>query len=212
MRKNKLTFLNKNIYFYVLKKYINNISMNDKELINRIKNDNEQFWEIIDIYSEKILKYIMRISDIEYEDAENMLQDIFIKIFKNLNDYNENYTLSSWIFRIAHNMTIDNHRKLKAKPQNISLEDEEYNNLISSLSDYNDPHKSLRLADTKKCVQNSISSLKKNYKEIIILKFINWYSYDEISDILKMPIWTVSTLINRAKQELKLLLSDNNCL
>jgi RNA polymerase sigma-70 factor (ECF subfamily) len=87
----------------------------------------DAFYCIVNKYENKLLKYILRITNIDLEDAENLLQEVFIKVYKNINDYNTDFAFSSWIYRITHNITIDFHRKNKDKII-ISLEneDEEY--------------------------------------------------------------------------------------
>lgn len=185
--------------------------MSEKELIKKIAKNPESFWEIIDKYDDKLMRYIMRTTDISSIDAENLLQDIFIKIYKNIFEYDERYSFSSWVYRIAHNMIIDNYRKNQKESINISLDDEEYKNIIDSLTDWNNPSDDLRRSDIKWCVQKAISSLKQDYKEVIVLKCIEWYSYEEISDILKIPVWTASTLVNRARTQLKESLEKLKC-
>jgi RNA polymerase sigma-70 factor (ECF subfamily) len=85
-------------------------------------------------YEEKLLRYILRITNIDIEEAENLLQEVFIKVYKNINDYNKSLQFSSWIYRIAHNTSIDYYRKNKNK-QSVSLEtdDNDYVNLIEML-------------------------------------------------------------------------------
>ncbi len=100
-------------------------------------------------------------------------------------------------------MIIDNFRKNQKESTNISLQDEEYKHIVDSLSDGSSPHDDLRKKDIKACVQKAIGALKYDYKEIILLKSIEWYSYEEISDILKIPVWTASTLVNRARKQLR---------
>lgn len=178
----------------------------------RISKDKEVFWEIIDEFEEKLLRYILRITDIDYEEAENLLQEVFIKVYKNIYDYDESYSFSSWIYRIAHNIVIDHHRKNEKRSHNISLEDEDYDNLIKSITDNNNPHLDLTNKDLKICVQKAIRELPRDYREAIVLKFMEDRSYDEISDILKIPIWTVWTLINRAKIKLKDLFEKHKCI
>jgi RNA polymerase sigma-70 factor, ECF subfamily len=76
----------------------------------------------------------LRITNVDLEDAENLLQEVFIKVYKNINEYNYDLQFSSWIYRIAHNITIDHHRKNKDKI-NISLDtdDTDYVNLIEMI-------------------------------------------------------------------------------
>ncbi len=87
------------------------ISSGNTNLAQRISENPEVFGEIIDTYQEKLMRYIMRMSNLSYEDSENLLQDIFIKVYRYIHEYDERYSFSSWIYRIAHNMIIDNFRK-----------------------------------------------------------------------------------------------------
>ena len=172
-------------------------------LIEKISENPEAFGEIIDIYEEKLMRYILRITNVSYEEAEGILQDVFIRAYTHIYEYDERYTLSSWMYRIAHNLVIDYFRKNKKEAGNISLQDEEYKVLVDSLADHSSPHVDMQSKDVQICVQKAISALVENYREVIILRCIEGYSYEEISDILKIPIGTASTLVNRAKKQLK---------
>lgn len=183
----------------------NNIFMDKEnlELKKRILEDSENFWEVIDRYQKSLLSYILKISDVSYEDAENLLQDIFVKIYRYINEYDERYSFSGWIYRIAHNVVIDDYRKRRARPQDVSLDDDEYSNIIESIADEGSPLSELRKKDIRSCVQKAISSLPQKYREAVVLRCIAWHSYEDISDILKIPVGTASTLINRARTQLK---------
>ena len=162
--------------------------MDQTNLVQRIEENPNVFGEVIDEYEEKLLRYILRITNVPYEEALDILQDVFIKIYRYIHEYDERYTFSSWIYRIAHNMVIDNFRKNQKESGNISLQDDEYKILVESLTDGNSPHHDLRKKDVKTCVQKAIAALILNYREIILLKCIEGYSYEEISDILKIPL------------------------
>ncbi|MDD2694240.1 MAG: sigma-70 family RNA polymerase sigma factor [Candidatus Gracilibacteria bacterium] len=177
--------------------------MNDSNLVQRIIENPDVFAEVIDAYEEKLMRYILRMTDIDEMDAENLLQDIFIKVYRYIHEYDVRYSFSSWIYRIAHNMIIDNFRKNQKFAGNISLQDEEYQNIIDSLTDGNSPRYDLQKKEKRTCVQKAIALLRREYQEIILLKCIEGYSYEEISDILKVPIGTASTLVNRARKQLR---------
>lgn len=185
--------------------------MNNQNIVKRISENPEVFGEVIDAYGDKLMRYIMRTTDISPVDAESLLQDIFIKVYRYIHAYDERYSFSSWIYRIAHNMIIDNFRKYQKESGNISLQDEEYAHLVESLTDGNSPHRDLEKKDIRTCVQKAISLLKSDYREAIILKCIEGYSYEEISDILKIPIGTASTLVNRARKQLRENLTKLSC-
>ena len=151
---------------------INMTSTKSTNLAQRISKNPEVFSEIIDTYQEKLMRYILRMSNLSYEDAENLLQDIFIKVYRYIHEYDERYSFSSWIYRIAHNMVIDNFRKIQKESGNISLEDEEYKSIVESLTDGNSPHQEVKKSDTRLCVQRAIAALVPSYREVILLKCI----------------------------------------
>ena len=184
----------------------------DKDIIKKVSSwDIDAFYCIVWEYEEKLLKYILRITNIDLEEAENLLQEVFIKVYKNINDYNYKLSFSSWIYRIAHNITIDYHRKNKDKI-NISLQtdDENYVNLIEVLDSWISLVNDLKSKELIKKIIEILGLVDKKYKDILVLKFLEDKNYKEISDILKIPEWTVATLINRWKKQFKILASDNN--
>ena len=176
----------------------------DLEIIDKIKSwDIDVYYCLVEKYSDKLLKYISRITNIDLEEAENLLQEVFIKAYKNINDYDKSYNFSSWIYRICHNLTIDFFRKNKNK-EAVSLEtDEEYKDLIEILDSWVNLEHDLQDKELLKKIREVINSLDIRYREVIVLKFLEDRSYDEISDILKIPSWTVATFINRAKKQFR---------
>jgi len=184
----------------------------DKEIVKIISSwDMDAFYCIVNKYENKLLKYILRITNIDLEDAENLLQEVFIKVYKNINDYNTDFAFSSWIYRITHNITIDFHRKNKDKII-ISLEneDEEYWNLIEIIDSWINIEKDFKNKELIKKIVDILNLIDTKYKEILILKFLEDKNYDEISDILKIPTWTVATLINRWKKQFRQMAEENN--
>ena len=171
--------------------------METNGLIERVNRDPEAFSEIVDAYSDKLLRYVVRISGLPEEEAENLVQEILIKTYRHINEYDSRWSFSSWIYRIAHNAVIDDFRKRKNETPKISLESEEYSAIVDSLTDGKSPKDELARSDVKDCVRKAVSLLPSDYSEAIVLKCLEGYSYEEISDILKIPIGTASTLVNR---------------
>ncbi|EFK95475.1 RNA polymerase sigma factor sigW (Sigma-W factor) [sediment metagenome] len=75
-----------------------------------LSGDIDAYYCLVEMYKDKLLRYIMRITQIYEEEAENILQEVFIKAYKNLYSYDHSFSFSSWIYRITHNMVIDYHR------------------------------------------------------------------------------------------------------
>lgn len=187
-------------------------SKTDKDIVKIVSSwDIDAFYCVVEKYEEKLLKYILRITSIDLGEAENLLQEVFIKVYKNINEFNESLTFSSWIYRITHNITIDYYRKNKDKKE-VSLQtyDEDYVNLIELLESDINIEKEYKKKELIKKIVDTINQLDTKYKEILILKFLEEKNYSEICDILKIPEWTVATLINRWKKKFKIKAEENN--
>ncbi len=175
----------------------------EKEIIALISSwDIDAFYCIVEKYEEKLLNYILRIINISYEEAENILQEVFIKVYTKINSYNFDFSFSSWIYRIAHNHTIDYFKKY-SKKETVNLEWYDNINFLDLFESSKDIENNISKKELNKKIWEIINSLDFKYKEILILKFLEEKSYIEISDILKIPEWTVATLINRAKKQFR---------
>jgi len=177
---------------------------NENEIVELISSWNiDAFYCIVEKYEQKLLKYILRITNVSYEDAENILQEVFIKSYTKINSYNNKYSFSSWIYRIAHNHTIDYFKK-NSKKETINLEwDDDNINFLDLFESWENIEENISKKELNKKIWEIINSLDDKYKEILILKFLEEKNYSEISDILKIPEWTVATLINRWKKQFK---------
>ena len=183
-------------------------NMTDEELVKETLADKEYFLCLMKRYEKKLLNYIMRITNVSFEEAEDILQETFIKVYLNLNEFNTDLKFSSWVYRITHNQVISNHRKNLARPSLLILDDDNnfLNNIASDLN-LSDKVDSSMLKDR---IKEILSKMDKKYSEVLVLKFLEEKDYKEISDILAKPMGTVATLINRAKKQFKEELEKNN--
>jgi len=176
------------------------INKTDEQIVVLTLKNQDYYLCLMKRYEAKLLNYILKISNISREDAEDILQEVFVKAYQNLNDYDLNFKFSNWIYNIAHNTTISVFRKKKVRPQTISWEDKDLDNILRSTLDVEDA--SLKKL-TYKHILKIINQLPLKYKDVLILKFEEGKDYREISDILHKPMGTIATLINRAKKSLK---------
>ncbi len=176
------------------------VNKTDEQIVVLTLKNQDYYLCLMKRYEAKLLNYILKISNISREDAEDILQEIFIKAYQNLNDFDLNYKFSNWIYSIAHNATISAFRKKKVRPQTVSWEDKDLNNILESTLDVENT--SLQKL-TYKQILKIINRLPLKYKDVLILKFMEGKDYREISDILHKPMGTIATLINRAKKSLK---------
>ena len=176
------------------------VNKTDEQIVVLTLKNQDYYLCLMKRYEAKLLNYILKISNINIEDAEDILQEVFIKAYQNLNDFDLNLKFSNWIYSIAHNATISAFRKKKVRPQTVSWEDKDLNNILESTLDVENT--SLQKL-TYKQILKIINRLPLKYKDVLILKFMEGKDYREISDILHKPMGTIATLINRAKKSLK---------
>ncbi len=184
--------------------------MSDEELVSASLKDQKYFGELVKRYEDKFGRFVRRKAALSKEDTEDLLQDIFIKIYLNLNAFDRNLKFSSWGYRIAHNETISWYRKKSIRPQ-INFEDYEEENFINNIKNdslEDDFIEKFAKVELKEKVKLALDKLDEKYKNILILKYLEEKEYTEIGDILEIPIGTVSTLIYRAKKELKKYLTN----
>ena len=175
--------------------------ISDEEVVTLALKNQDNFVLIINRYKSKLFNYIRRITNVRDEDAEDFLQEIFLKVYLNLNDFDSDLKFSSWIYAIARNQVISNHRRLNARAEghSVSLEDESARKIMSSFN----IEKELDGIYLKENVAKVLYSLNEKYREVLILKFLEEKNYQEISDIIKRPMGTVGSLMNKAKSEFR---------
>lgn len=138
------------------------------------------------------------------EDREDLLQEIFWKTYKNLNDFDEDLKFSSWIYRIARNTAYDFFRKIKSRGKKQEFTEEVYDLFWNQLMDSSqNVEEEFDRKKRKKIVASTLQKIPEKYREVLILLYIENKSYAEISDILQKKENTVATLISRGKEKFK---------
>jgi RNA polymerase sigma-70 factor (ECF subfamily) len=138
--------------------------------------------------------------------AEDLSQEAFVKAYRSLHTYDASRKLSSWLFKIAHNTTIDHLRR--HVPDTVSLEapqDEEgRGGLAAVLSDdsVENPAAAAERRDMARSLERAISRLRPEYREAVVLFYLEGATYQEICDVTGLPLGTVKTNLHRARKEL----------
>lgn len=175
----------------------------DREIIDLSRHNIKYFACLYDRYEARLLRYIIKFSSLGLEEAQDILQESFIKAWINLNDFDRDLAFSSWIYRIVHNETISTIRKKKSFGKNNTIEIKE--EILQIPESENDEKKNQTLEVT----YHLVNQLHLKYQEVLVLKFYEKMSYEEISDVLKIPEGTVAVRINRAKKQLKKLIEKS---
>jgi len=185
-------------------------NLTDEELVHLSLENKEYFYYLIKRYEKKLQRYINRISDITISESEDILQDIFIKTYFNLNGFNQKLKFSSWIYRIAHNQIINYYHKNKSRLQkpHVYLSNIDISNLSHSIKNENHPYQDFVTREKVEKIRELLEKLPRKYREVLILRYLEGKKYTEISDILRKSPGTVATLINRAKSKFKKLIKN----
>lgn len=181
--------------------------MKDEELVAEVLKNPQVYGVLMERYEEKLTRYIMRISASSREDAEDILQDVFLSAYRNLNEFDQDLKFSSWIYRITHNKVISHYRKISARPKTTTYEGD--NELLNILASDHDMEADLQRKYDANEIHDVLDRMDERYREVLVLKFIEDKDYKEISDILQKPMGTVATLINRAKKQFRERLISN---
>lgn len=184
----------------------------DLELVQLALGNKNDFYYLINRYEFKISNYVRRLTNVSQEETEDILQDIFIKVYRNLNGFNQSFKFSSWIYRIAHNEIINHFHKNKSrlKTFRLDLDNNDVYHLDELISDTDDIYNHLISHENATQIKEVLAKLPQKYREVLILRYLEEKKYDEISDILCKPPGTVATLINRAKSKFQKIAKHHN--
>lgn len=180
----------------------------DEEIVGIALQNKELFGELVRRYQDRLSRYLRRLGLYRREDMEDVLQNIFLKTYRNLNDFDRDLKFSSWIYRIAHNEAMSFFRSRSVRPEGTALEDSEdaLDILKSNLDSSSEAELGLNAAQLSK----AMADLDAKYRDVLVLRYFEDRDYAEISDILRIPQGTVATLLNRAKKRLRGSLSHIN--
>ena len=172
----------------------------DEQLIEEVRSNNKELYvHIVERYQNKLMRYITYLIHDE-QKAADIVQETFIKAYINLNGFDVNKKFSSWIYRIAHNEAMNLVKKYKKEvSMDVGFD------IKSNLDIEEEFNKKEIIEKTKKC----LSKMPIIYSEPLALHFLDDKSYEEISDILRIPMGTVATRINRAKAIMKNICQKN---
>lgn len=175
----------------------------DEVLIGRFQQgDNYAFDLLVKRYKDPLINFIYRFLGSQ-TDAEDVLQETFLRLYKNKHYYKEIAKFSTWIYTIAGNLAKTELRKRKRRTlfsiNQFGGEDKDYDIPDNS----NNPEQDTNTQITDEIIQASIERLSAKFKEVIILRDIQGFSYEEIAEMLQVPLGTVKSRVNRARLKLQ---------
>jgi RNA polymerase sigma-70 factor, ECF subfamily len=182
------------------------ISEDDEVLVARIlAGDEDLFGSLVRRYQTRVHAHVTRMIG-HREDALDLTQEVFLKVFQALPRFNPEYKFSTWLFRIAGNAAIDHLRKRRPKVVPLDPPESESTGRVSS-GEYSsadlDPYGTLRNVERGRAIAEAIAELPLEFRELIALRHFAGLSYEQIAEIKNMPLGTVKNKLFRARAVLK---------
>ena len=182
----------------------------DEDLVTEtLRGDDDSYGLLIERYQGRLVNYLYRMLHNE-EDAHDLTQEVFLKIYGALDRYDPRYRFSTWLFRVAQNAAIDQIRKRRLKLVSLTRpETEDGDGGTWDLpGDEPTPYQEARNQERGEAIHTAIEALPWEYRELISLRHYGELSYDEIATMKKMPLGTVKNKLFRGRQMLKEKLSQ----
>ena len=178
------------------------VQYSDKELILRFQQGDElAYVELVNRYRDRLINFVFRFVG-SFEEAEDIVQDTFVKLYEKKDYYRPINEFSTWIFTIASNLAKTELRKRKRRKtsslSDLGLENKDFD---VPVQDTTDEETLDEFADSQ--IQDAIQSLQIHFRTALILRDIEELSYEEISKILDVPLGTIKSRINRARLQLQ---------
>lgn len=188
--------------------------MEEKEFIQRLRNkDRAAFQELVREYKNPLLNvcygYVKNI-----DDAEDLTQEVFAEVYKNISNFKEEASLFTWMYRIAVSRSLDELKKrrslkraayFKKRIQSEAAEIE----MNQKSSDLPDPEEDLLQKQQQEFINYCLNELPETQRTAFVLSQQDGFSYKEIADIIEKSLSSVESLVHRSKQNLRKLMEDN---
>jgi RNA polymerase sigma-70 factor (ECF subfamily) len=178
----------------------------ERALIERCRqHDLEAFDELVRLYERRIFNFALRLSG-NHHDAEDITVETFIRVFNAIANFRGDATFSTWLFRIAHNVFLDMRKKERAHPHTslqdvLELDESEVTRQVEDPAPL--PERVAEDAELSQILRRAIDELPDYQKTMVLLYHTQNKSYEEIAEIMHLPIGTVKSRLNRARIALK---------
>ena len=178
--------------------------LDDRALVTRIlAGERDRFTELVKRYEKRVVNYVYRITH-RYEEAHDLAQEIFVKVFLALDRYDPKYQFSTWLFRIAQNSAIDALRKKSVIEVPIARPADDESPRDREFADGGvSPYRAMSNKQMSAAIDKAVKELPADYRELIQLRHFAEMSYEEIATMKKLPLGTVKNKLFRARNLLK---------
>lgn len=182
----------------------------DEELVARtLAGDHGAFAVLVRRYQDRLVSFLFRMLR-DLDTAHDLTQEAFVRVYQALDRYDPQFKFSTWTFRVAHNLGIDElrRRRIRWVPLQRHEDDGEGPRERELVSHGPSPYQDLRNELRGGAIQEAIDALPADYRELILMRHMGELSYEEIAQLKRMPLGTVKNKLFRGRQMLKDRLAD----
>lgn len=173
-------------------------SNEDAALVTSCRQGDENAWEqLVDRYGRRVYSVAYHFT-LRREDAEELSQEIFLKVFENLHRFDGKYSFAAWLVSLARNLCIDHYRRRKREKSFVHVSDEA---VLPLLSAGDDPARNALQRERTKLLFEAVAELPEELSEILVLRDLEGLAYEEIAAALELPEGTVKSRLFRARAE-----------
>ena len=170
----------------------------EKELVARCRRGDDDAWrDLVDRFGQRVYGIAYHFT-LKREDAEELSQEIFLKIFENLDRYDGGFPLVAWVLSLSRNLCIDRYRRRKRENSFRFVSDDAVTALLKS---EDDPATLALRKERTRMLFSALAEVPEDLAEILILRDLNGLAYDEIGQALELPEGTVKSRLFRARAE-----------
>ena len=170
----------------------------EKALVERCRKGDDDAWrDLVDRFGPRVYAIAYHFT-LKREDAEELSQEIFLKLFENLDRYDGGFPLVAWVLSVSRNLCIDRYRRRKREKSFRFVSDEAVTGMLKS---DDDPGSLALTKERTKMLFSALAEVPEDLAEILILRDLNGLAYDEIGRALELPEGTVKSRLFRARAE-----------
>lgn len=171
--------------------------MDDARLLEKCRRGDGLAWEaLVRTYQSSVIavtRHYLR----DPEESRDVAQDVFVRLYQNLDSFSGGETFKPWLLRMARNASIDRLRRIKARPPAWDVPVD-----VAGLTSRDDPEESAGLASREDLLRRAVARLGEQHREVVLLKEIQGLSMEEVAELLGLPLGTVKSRSSRARIEL----------
>jgi RNA polymerase sigma-70 factor (ECF subfamily) len=184
--------------------------LSDEELVALCReNDHDAFTELVDRYKNGIHWLVKRM--VGSSEHEDLTQEVFLRVYRAIPSFRGESTFKTWVFRIARNLCLSELRKAGRRGEHVSLDEKGEEKIRDLLPESgSDAEKLLERRELSRHVRQLVGELPLQYRTVLTLFYVNRIRYEDIAEIMEIPLGTVKTHLHRARMRLRNLVLDSS--